>query len=146
MLGENVRYNGVTKKLEHQVLKQWQAENRFVVICPEVVGGLSTPRAPAEYNKQLDKVITTTGVDVTDAFHLGAKAALTLCQNHHIEFALLKESSPSCGSHTIYDGSFSQQKVAGAGITTQLLRKNNIRVYSEENIAELIADLKLRES
>ncbi len=62
-----------------------------MVICPEVVGGLSTPRAPAEYNKQLDKVITTTGVDVTDAFHLGAKTALTLCQNHHIEFALLKE-------------------------------------------------------
>jgi uncharacterized protein YbbK (DUF523 family) len=146
LLGENVRYNGVTKKLEHQVLKQWQAENRLVVICPEVVGGLSTPRAPAEYSKQLDKVITSTGVNVTHAFHLGAKAALTLCQNHHIEFALLKESSPSCGSHTIYDGSFSQQKVAGAGITTLLLRKNNIRVYSEENIAELIADLKLRES
>ncbi|WP_448247737.1 DUF523 domain-containing protein [Thalassotalea agariperforans] len=146
LLGENVRYNGIIKKLEHQVLKQWQAENRLVVICPEVVGGLSTPRAPAEYNKQLDKVITSTGADVTHAFQLGAKTALTLCKNHHIEFALLKESSPSCGSHTIYDGSFSQQKIAGAGITTQLLRKNNIRVYSEENIAELIADLKLRES
>ena len=146
LLGENVRYNGITKKLDHQILKQWQAENRLVVICPEVVGGLSTPRAPAEYNKQLDKVITTTGVDVTNAFQLGAKTALTLCQKHHIEFALLKESSPSCGSNNVYDGSFSQQKIAGAGLTTQLLKKYNINVYSEDNIAQLIADLKLRES
>lgn len=146
LLGENVRYNGITKKLDHQILKQWQAENRLVAICPEVVGGLSTPRAPAEYNKQLDKVITTTGVDVTNAFQLGAKTALTLCQKHHIEFALLKESSPSCGSNNVYDGSFSQQKIAGAGLTTQLLKKYNINVYSEDNIAQLIADLKLRES
>ena len=146
LLGERVRYDGKDNAQDSRTLNLWRDENRLVAICPEMSGGLPTPRAPAEYNKHLDKVITSTGADVTHAFQLGAKTALTLCKNHHIEFALLKESSPSCGSHTIYDGSFSQQKIAGAGITTQLLRKNNIRVYSEENIAELIADLKLRES
>ena len=140
-LGENVRYNGIIKSLEHHLIKQWQNENRLVPICPEVIGGLSTPRAPAEYNRQYGKVITMTGIDVSSAFELGAKKALELCQKHQIKIALLKEYSPSCGSNMIYDGSFSQRKIIGSGVTTTLLRKNKIRVYSEENIDLLLEEL-----
>lgn len=137
-MGENVRYNAVVKTLQHDTLNKWRKESRLIMVCPEVVGGLTTPRAPAEYIQQQNKIITSTGDDVTNAFNLGAQQALSLCQKHQINFALLKESSPSCGSHTIYDGSFTQTKIAGEGLTTQLLRKNNIRVYSENNLSELI--------
>ena len=136
-LGENVRYNAEIKTLQHKTLSHWREEGRLIMVCPEVVGGLTTPRAPAEYNNKLGKVITSTGIDVTNAFNLGAQQALTLCHKYNIQFALLKESSPSCGSNTIYDGSFSNNKINGQGLTTTLLRRNNIAVYSEDNLTEL---------
>ena len=98
-LGENVRYNGITKKAPHVIINHWLAQNRLITICPEVSGGLSTPRPPAEYVATLNKLITSTKLDVSDAFYQGANNALRLCQQHQIQFALLKESSPSCGSN-----------------------------------------------
>ncbi|MGJ8693069.1 MAG: DUF523 domain-containing protein [Thalassotalea sp.] len=141
-LGDNVRYNAELKPLFHPQIQQWLAENRLIKICPEVTGGLQTPRPAAEFNSQQGKVITTSGVDVTDAFERGAHAALRLCQKYQVKFALLKESSPSCGSQKIYDGSFKQQKIAGEGVTSKLLRQHNIAVYSEENIDKLIKILR----
>lgn len=140
-LGENVRYNAIIKPLHHEILKQWQQENRLVAQCPEVSGGLSTPRDPAEINSLSGQVITINNVNVSDAFTLGAEKTLQLCQTNNIQFALLKESSPSCGSHTIYDGSFTQTKINGQGITTRLLEAHHIRVYSEHTIEELIKQI-----
>lgn len=140
-LGKNVRYNAIIKPLIHPILSVWQAENRLLSVCPEVTGGLSTPRAPAEFNNKTKTIITNQGENVTEAFEKGAQIALKLCLTNKIKFALLKESSPSCGSHNIYDGSFTNTKITGEGITTQLLRQHGIKVYSELNIEDLITDI-----
>ena len=136
-LGENVRYNNEVKLLKNALITLWKQQGRFIAICPEVFGGLPVPRAPAEQQSHDNRVITNTGVDVSKQFNLGAKHALTLCQQHSIRFALLKESSPSCGSTLIYDGSFSNKKIAGQGVTSKLLIQAGIKVFSENNIEEL---------
>ncbi len=137
-LGENVRYNGEIKLFAHPLLTLWQQQDRFIAICPEVSGGLSVPREAAEQQLSKNSVITISGLDVSEQFILGAKQALTLCQKHHIRFALLKESSPSCGSTLIYDGSFANKKIAGQGVTSQLLTQAGIKVFSENNLEELV--------
>ncbi len=143
-LGNKVRYDGNDNLLTENVIQRWQREQRLVVICPELVGGLSIPRAPAEIKRHDDggiQVVTNIGDDVTAAFERGANEALRLCQLHDIRYALLKESSPSCGSSTIYDGSFKQKKISGQGVTTRLLTANGIKVYSEKTMAVLCSDL-----
>lgn len=136
-LGENVRYNGEVIPLQHPLLTLWQQQKRFIAICPEVAGGLPVPREPAEQQINDDRIITISGVDVSEQFKYGAKQALALCKSHNIRFALLKESSPSCGSSLIYDGSFSNKKKSGQGVTTKLLTDNGILVFSENNLEEL---------
>lgn len=140
-LGNNVRYDSGHNRLENLLIKKWHKEGRLIVICPEVSGGLSIPRPAAEIQRQSEKVITINNIDVSDSFISGANKALALCKQHHIQFALLKESSPSCGSTMIYDGSFSKRKVAGEGITTSLLRQHNIQVFSELSIEQLANSL-----
>jgi uncharacterized protein YbbK (DUF523 family) len=142
-LGERVRYNGEIKYLTHELLSTWQQQERLVSICPEVISGLAVPRSPAEIHPYTGQVITTENVDVTKQFEQGAKHALRLCQRNKIRFALLKESSPSCGSSQIYDGTFTEQKILGEGVTTRLLRANGIKVYSEyslESLAKVLLD------
>ncbi|WP_019029183.1 DUF523 domain-containing protein [Colwellia piezophila] len=141
-LGQRVRYNGEIKPLINELLTLWQQQGRLISICPEVISGLPVPRPAAEINLVSGKVITVDGSDVTEKFNQGAQQALKLCQQHNIEFALLKESSPSCGSTTIYDGTFSQQKISGAGVTTKLLRQHGIKVYSEDSITALAEQIK----
>ena len=138
LLGENVRYNAVIKPLIHPILHKWQQEKRLIIQCPEVSGGLSTPREPAEINQTTGEVITINHIDVTPVFIKGANNTLSLCKKHNIKYALLKESSPSCGSSTLYDGTFTQTKISGQGVTTQLLEAHNIHVYSEKTIDVLI--------
>lgn len=138
LLGEPVRYDAKSKGLNHQIIRHWQQQRRLVPICPEVIGGLPTPRPPAELNQRLNKVLTESGDDKTAEFTSGANQALALCQKHQIKYALLKERSPSCGSTFIYDGSFKQQLISGQGITTALLREHGVAVYSEETIEQLI--------
>ncbi|WP_085300126.1 DUF523 domain-containing protein [Cognaticolwellia mytili] len=143
-LGNKVRYDGKDNLLTENFIQRWQQEQRLVVICPELAGGLLTPRAPAEikcHNDDGIQVVTNTGGDVTVAFQRGANEALRVCQLHGIRYALLKESSPSCGSSTIYDGSFKQSKIPGQGITTRLLTANGIKVYSEKTMAALCLEL-----
>jgi uncharacterized protein YbbK (DUF523 family) len=136
LLGQPVRYDGQSKPIPEKLwLKQLQAQGRLVIVCPEVVGGLPTPRPAAERVK--DKVITTTGSDVTYAFIKGAEHALKLCQQHNIQHALLKANSPSCGNKQIYDGSFSGRLTNGQGITAKLLTENGIEVFSELQLDEL---------
>lgn len=136
-LGDNVRYNSKVIPLCHPLLTLWQKQNRLIALCPEVYGGLSVPREPAEQQPNKGNVITVSGADVTNAFNTGAKQALALCRQHHIRFAVLKESSPSCGSTLIYDGSFSNKKIPGQGITCQKLTQEGIKVFSENNLQAL---------
>ena len=138
LLGEPVRYDGNSQLLINETLSLWRKQGRLVSICPEVAGGLSIPRPPAEIQPVSGEIMTCDGQNVSQQFHHGAYQALSICQQHQIKFALLKESSPSCGSNTIYDGSFSKQKTLGEGVTTKLLQSQGIKVFSENNIAELI--------
>ncbi|GMM85297.1 DUF523 domain-containing protein [Pseudoalteromonas sp. MTN2-4] len=143
LLGQPVRYDGQSKGLTNDILTRWLQEKRVVAFCPEVTGGLPTPRAPAEINAE--RVIMTTGEDVTSEFQLGAQKALALCDAQQIKFALLKESSPSCGRNTIYDGSHNGVKVAGMGLTAKKLVKAGIQVFSEEQLPQLVSALAIAE-
>ena len=140
-MGEKVRYDGGHQALSHQMIKKWQTEKRLVSGCPECLGGLTVPRAPAEIQSNNQKVITIQGVDVTNKFTKGAEKALELCIQYKIKFALLKESSPSCGSNTIYNGAFSNTKIVGQGVTAKLLTEHNIQVFSENTIESLIIQI-----
>lgn len=131
LLGERVRFDGREKGSQHPVLARWLLEGRVVRVCPEVQGGLPVPRPPSEQLSD-GRVITGTGVDVSAEFQRGAEEALRLVREHHLEFAVLKEGSPSCGSGFSYDGTFSQTRVEGQpGLTTRLLRANGVKVFSE---------------
>ncbi|MFP5423727.1 MAG: DUF523 domain-containing protein [Gammaproteobacteria bacterium] len=142
LLGQRVRYDGGAHG-PFNLLERWQQEGRIVPLCPEVAGGLPTPRAPAEIAggqgaKVLDgqlPVLTVSGEDVTAAFVDGAEQALALVAQHGIRLALLKARSPSCGNFEAYDGSFSGIKVAGEGVTAAALRRAGVRVFSEEELA-----------
>jgi len=129
LLGEKVRYDGQSKEVYADVLRQWRDEGRLIVLCPEMAGGLPVPRPAAEI--QGDKVISCLGDDVTDAFVRGANKAVALCQAHHIRVAILKEGSPSCGLTQINDGTFQRIKIAGQGMTTKALEGIGVRVFNE---------------
>ena len=144
LLGEKVRYDGTSNELLHTALQRWQTQHRVVTICPEVAGGLSVPRAPAEINPNTQRVITQQGLDLSAEFMRGAQRALTLCQAHNIHYALLKESSPSCGSTRVHDGKFQGNKIPGMGMTARLLTAHGIAVYSEQNIEQLIQCLPVK--
>jgi uncharacterized protein YbbK (DUF523 family) len=136
-LGENVRYNSVVSTFTHPLITLWQQQKRFIAICPEVSGGLSVPREPAEIQPNTKEVITKSGINISKQFDIGAQQALILCQQYNIRFALLKESSPSCGSTYIHDGSFTNNKVLGQGVTSKLLAMHNIKVFSENQLEAL---------
>ncbi len=138
LLGEPVRYDGKSKPLTSQTLETLQKQNRIIAFCPEVAGGLATPRQPAEIQFAGDSVKTVTGEDVTEAFKSGARQALEICQQYDIRVAILTERSPSCGSSQIYDGSFNRCLIEGTGITTQLLRANGVSVFNQYQIEEAV--------
>jgi len=143
LLGQPVRYDGRASG-HPDVLQAWQAAGRVVPLCPEVAGGLPTPRPPAEIpggqgSAVLDgqaQVLTVTGEDVSDAFLAGAQLALALVRRHGIQVAVLKSGSPSCGNRLTYDGTFSGVKVPGEGVTTALLRREGVLVFSELELDE----------
>ena len=151
LLGHRVRYDGGASGPYAQ-LAQWQAEGRVIALCPEVAGGLPTPRAAAEIpgGQGVEvlagkaAVITTEGEDVTEAFVSGARQALALVERHGIRIAILKANSPSCGNVQTYDGSFGGIKVAGQGVTAALLAGAGIQVFNElqlEDAARALAQL-----
>ena len=148
LLGHRVRYDGGAHG-PYDLLQQWQAEGRIVPLCPEVAGGLPTPRAPAEIaggqgGDVLEgrlPVLTDSGADVTAAFIAGAEAALRLVRQHDLRIAVLKARSPSCGNTHNYDGSFSGTLVAGEGVTAALLRRHGVRVFNESQLAAAAAEL-----
>jgi uncharacterized protein YbbK (DUF523 family) len=148
LLGHKVRYDGGAHG-PYDLLRQWQDEGRIVALCPEVAGGLPTPRPPAEIpggqgSAVLDgrlPVLTDGGADVTAEFVAGAEIALRLVQQHGLRVAVLKARSPSCGNTHNYDGSFSGSLVAGEGVTAALLRRHGVKVFNESQLAEAAAEL-----
>ncbi len=148
LLGHRVKYNG-GDNLDSLLLK-YSDKGRFFPICPEVLARLPVPRYPMELDHSTGKKVLagkgiakdTNGMDTTSYLVEGAKRALEMAEANHARIAILKESSPSCGVHTIYDGSFLGRKVRGEGVTAALFLENGIRVYSEKDLtAELIESL-----
>ncbi|MGY3171069.1 uncharacterized protein YbbK (DUF523 family) [Pseudomonas sp. TE12234] len=148
LLGHRVRYDGGASGPFDQ-LQIWLDEGRVVPLCPEVAGGLPTPRAAAEIpggqgGEVLDgqaSVLTTEGEDVSAQFLSGACQALELVRQHGIRIAVLKANSPSCGNLLTYDGTFSGVKVRGEGVTAALLKRHGVQVFSELELAEAAAAL-----
>ena len=144
LAGLEVRYNG-THCLDKKI-NQLIEENQAIAVCPELLGGFSTPRDPAEIvggngEDVLDgkaKVVEKSGRDVTEMYIKGAFATLRIAQEVDAKVVVLKEFSPSCGSSMIYNGDFKGTKIVGDGVTSALLKRNGIRVVSEEGLAELL--------
>ena len=130
LLGINCKYNGDNN--DNDRVKKYLEGKVFIPVCPEQLGGLSTPRPPAEING--DKVITKDNKDVTTNFIKGAEETLKTAKLQGCKKSILKEGSPSCGSNFIYDGTFSGTKVEKMGVTASLLKSNQIEVVSEKEL------------
>ena len=133
LLGVHCRYNG--KGELDKAVKALMGKAVLIPVCPEIMGGLATPRDPAE--RSGGRVMTITGGDVTAAYQKGAGETLRLAQLYGCLAAILKERSPSCGSGRIYDGTHSGTLTDGDGLTAELLKKNGIRVFGESKIEDL---------
>lgn len=133
LLGVSCRYDGLSKPLDAKIIENLRSRYHLIPICPEIFGGLPTPRIPAEI--QADRrVLRKDGKDITDEYKKGAKEALRLAKLFDCKLAILKERSPSCGSGVIYDGSFTGNKTNGDGIAAELLKKEGIRIIGESEL------------
>lgn len=130
LLGVQCRYDGTGALTEG--IKKLMEEHTLIPVCPEIMGGLATPRDPAE--RSGNRVVTKNGADVTENYQKGAVETLKLAKLYQCSCAVLKERSPSCGCGRIYDGSFSRKLVDGNGMTAELLLKNGIQVKGESQI------------
>lgn len=130
LLGAACRYDGETKENEKAV-KLLETE-RLIPVCPEQLGGMATPRLPAE--RQGDRVINKAGEDVTEHYQKGAEQTLKLAKLYQCSCAILKERSPSCGCGQIYDGTFSRTLTDGDGVTARLLKEHGIVVMGESEL------------
>jgi uncharacterized protein YbbK (DUF523 family) len=151
LLGEAVRYNGGDMRCDDGILQRWLREGRVISVCPEVAGGLPVPRPRAEIADGADgrqvlagnaRVIDSNGRDVTAYLVCGAGQALERARAKQIRIAVLKQHSPSCGTHYTFDGSFTDTRVPRVGVTAALLQQAGIRVFSEAQLAEADALLK----
>ena len=126
LAGVNCNYRG--KSCENESVVTMVRERRAIPVCPEQLGGLTTPRPQAEIKN--DRVVTKEGADITDAFLAGANEVLKICQKYNCQKAILKAGSPSCGCGKIYDGNFSGSLIDGKGITAGLLCAHGIEVVA----------------
>ncbi len=130
LAGVNCKYNGENNK-NTKVIELIKNGNA-ILVCPEQLGGLMTPRPSAE--RLNDKVITKDKRDVTEEYVRGANEVLSLIKRFNIKKAILKSRSPSCGKGKIYDGTFSHTLTDRDGVTAELLMKNGVEVITEEEI------------
>ena len=131
-LGEPCRYDG-TSRLDRMIIELHQAGHNLVPVCPEVLGGLDTPRSPAELQPD-GRVLTQDGQDVTAAYRAGAERALAIAKENGCTVAILKARSPSCGSGEVYDGTFTHTLKPGWGVAARLLNEAGIEVMDEEHL------------
>lgn len=132
LLGKNCKYNG-GNNLNQSVLEFIEG-HEVIGVCPEQMGGLSTPRLSAEIVAGL--VTNKEGVSVDNEFRKGAQEALAVALEHKVDLAILQSRSPSCGVKEIYDGSFSGKKIKGQGVFAKLLSARGIKVRDAEDVAE----------
>lgn len=130
LLGIQCRYDGKSKPNDKVI--ELSKKETLIPICPEQLGGLPTPREPSE--QKGGSVVTKSGKDVSENFIKGAEQVLVLAKLFGIKEAILKQKSPSCGCGKIYDGNFSDTLIEGDGVTATLLKKNGIRVLTEEDL------------
>ena len=133
LLGFKCRYDG--KSCGKENVTALMEKHELIPFCPEIYGGLTTPRDPAEIRG--DRVVNSKGRDVTAEYTKGAEEALRMAKLYGCDTALLKEKSPSCGSGKIYDGTFTGTLTDGWGIAARLLKEKGIRVLGESDIDKL---------
>ena len=132
LLGLSCRYDGKSKPNLKLIEILQKMENISVIpVCPEIMGGLATPRKPCE--RKEEKVLSEDGTDFTKNYIKGAEEVLKICKMFNCDAAVLKTKSPSCGNEFIYDGTFSKKLKQGEGVTAELLRKNGIQIINEED-------------
>lgn len=147
LYGWTCRYDAKNVPCTDERFLKWKKEGRLVPVCPEVFGGLSTPRDPSEIKGTAKqsieeitsdlKVVSSAGKDVTAEYVKGAKEALRLALEHDVAFCIMKAKSPSCGNETVYDGTFSGRLIPGEGVTVRMLRKAGFAVYSEKELDKI---------
>lgn len=142
LIGEICRYD--KKDLKNSSVLKLTKYYDLIPICPEISGGLKTPRRPSEI--QGDKVVTDKGRDVTDNYHDGAYWASQIVRMYHIRLAIMKEKSPSCGVHSIYDGTFTGKLIEGSGITSRKLKSMGVKVINEDEAKELLTKLEANQT
>jgi len=142
LVGINCKYDGENNlpDLDPEILEEYK-QGKLIPVCPEQLGGLATPRTPAQIQNAsgedvLDgkvKILTEKGADLTEQFVKGAKEVLKIAKMLNIKEAVFKQRSPSCGCGQIYDGTFTKTVKRGDGVTTALLKRNGIKIKTEEN-------------
>lgn len=130
LLGENCKYNGGNNY--NKKLVDFVKDHEVIALCPEVLGGLPTPRLPAEIVNGLVK--QENGKSVDDEFKKGAKKALDTVKKNKVDLVILQSRSPSCGVNNIYDGSFTGKLIEGRGVFAKILMENNIKVIDVEDL------------
>jgi len=141
LLGIRCAWSGDDKYKNERAVELAKVKT-LIPICPEQLGGLPTPRAPQEIQGGMGedvldgkcKVVNKNGQDVTREFVRGAEETLNIAKQFKVKEFIAKSRSPSCGCDQIYDGSFSGRLIEGDGVTTTLLKRNGIRIISEEHL------------
>lgn len=133
LYGYCCRYDGKSNILKDKTFLDWKNRGLLIPVCPEQLGGMTTPRKPSEIKD--GRVIDNTGADVTGFFEKGAAKVLETAKENNVLFAIFKDNSPSCGCKHIYDGSFDKNKIDGSGVCASVLMENGIVVVSEDDMA-----------
>jgi uncharacterized protein YbbK (DUF523 family) len=146
LLGSKVRYDGKDNLIDSPLIQRLRDEGRLVPVCPEIEGGLSTPRAPAEIQDKFPLHITNIDdEDVTPQFLAGAEKTLEIAKREGCCCALMKSRSPSCGNHEVYDGQFNGTIKPGSGATADELMRSGIPVYNERQLDQLTEFMALQD-
>jgi uncharacterized protein YbbK (DUF523 family) len=140
LIGEACRYDGKDNKI-NEVLKLTKYFD-LIPICPEINGGMKTPRRPSEIVGE--RVINNKGQDVSDYYANGAYLAETIARMYNVKMAILKEGSPSCGVHTIHNGKFDGGKIEGKGMTVRRLEALGVKCINEDEAKVLFAELETK--
>lgn len=137
LLGFPCRYDGKSSEYKelNLFIEKYKNKHNFITICPEVEGGLPTPRIPCE--RVGDRVINKEGVDKSKEFNEGAVIAVEKAKQYDVQIAILKSKSPSCGTGIIYDGTFSNNLTKGSGVTSQKLSDYGIYVITENDLESI---------
>lgn len=134
LVGKNTKYNG--KNNYNEAVMKYLLDKEYVTICPEVIGGLPTPRVPSE--RKDNKVINKIGEDVTINFFDGAQKEIEKLLKENINIIIVKEKSPSCGYKKIYDGTFTNTLTEGNGVFVDLALQNGFIIYTEKDIEKMV--------